>query len=182
MGRTQTLLVVAVVGVLAGYGVVRLWPGTATTPVPTVTSPAAAAGRSAPSNRLPSLLQGGGSSFSVVGGMTPREMARRGLLRDGIAPAPPVAVPGAGTLAAAGDREGPPSALKFPPAVRAAAARYLCLCGCDHTLDVCPCNDQPVGAVTMLSYLQSRVNAGRDESGRDEDMVDRYGPRVLVQP
>jgi len=34
----------------------------------------------------------------------------------------------------------------------------------------------------MLSYLQSRVNAGRDESGRDEDMVDRYGPRVLVQP
>lgn len=184
MGRRQVLLVIAVAGVLAGYGVVRLWPGPAATPVPAVTGPAAEATAegSASSNRLPPLLQGGGSSISVVGGMTRKEMVRRGLLRDGASPAPPAPAPGAGPATAAEQWEGPPSALKFPPDVQARAKGYLCLCGCSHILDVCPCNDQPVGAVTMLTYLQSLMSAGRDEPGLDEGMVDRYGPRVLVQP
>ena len=194
MGRRQVLLVIAVAGVLAGYGVVRLWPGPAATPVPAVTGPAVEATTegSASTNRLPPLLQGGGSSISVVGGMTRKEMVRRGLLRDGASPAPPTAVAGAGpataavaaggTRAAAEQWEGPPAAHTFPPDVQARAKGYLCLCGCSHILDVCPCNDQPVGAVTMLTYLQSLMSAGRDEPGLDEGMVDRYGPRVLVQP
>jgi len=172
---------VAVAGVLAGYGVVRLWPGAAAIPVPVAPIPASATATegSAPADRLPPLLQGGGSSISVVGGMTRSEMARRGILPDGAAPSRSAA--GAGDRAATGEREGPPSALQFPPEIRAAAARYYCLCGCAHTLDVCPCNDQPIGAVTMLTYLQSLVRVDQDEAGLDAGMVDRYGPRVLAQ-
>ena len=66
--------------------------------------------------------------------------------------------------------------------VRAAAGRYFCLCGCDHVLDICPCNDQPVGAGTMLNHLQRIVAQNLADEEIDAAMVDRYGDRVLVSP
>jgi hypothetical protein len=192
MSRKQILLIVAVAGVLGGYGMVRLWSGAAPVPAasPGATTPAVAG--TAPENRLPSLLEGGGSSISVVGGMSREEMVRRGILRAETSAPLPTAAPGAalpapprgaaGTQLAPGQREGPPSALNFSAEVQAESRRFQCLCGCGHTLDVCPCNDQPVGAMTMLTYLENLMNRGQDKAGLDEQMVDRYGPRVLVQP
>jgi hypothetical protein len=78
--------------------------------------------------------------------------------------------------------EGPPTALQFSPEVREAAGRYRCLCGCSHTLDVCPCNDQPIGAGTMLTYLQKLLGRGLEGEALDTGMVDRYGERVLASP
>jgi hypothetical protein len=114
-----------------------------------------------------------GSSLTVVGGMSREELVQHGIL-----PEPP-----AGTAPGTGmrdERDGPPAALAFPEAVRAAAARYWCLCGCGHTLAECPCNEQPIGAVTMLSHLGRLLDSGLTGSELDAAMIDRYGPRVLV--
>jgi hypothetical protein len=78
--------------------------------------------------------------------------------------------------------DGPPTALQFSPDVREAARRYRCLCGCSHTLDACPCNDQPIGAGTMLAYLQKLLDRGLEGEELDAGMVDRYGERVLASP
>ena len=44
-------------------------------------------------------------------------------------------------------------------------ASFMCLCGCGHRLDECPCNDQPIGAVTMLSYLQKVLRENHGSRG-----------------
>jgi hypothetical protein len=77
---------------------------------------------------------------------------------------------------------GPPVANRFPPDVGLAASQFMCLCGCGHRLDECPCNDQPIGAVTMLSYLQKVMRKNPDPEALSVEMVDRYGEQVLVAP
>jgi hypothetical protein len=124
--------------------------------------------------------------------MSPDELAR---LRQAAAPAaaPPAAgapvvlptVPGRTALPADAPRGSmaggaPPVSAQFPAPVQAAARRYLCLCGCPDDLAVCACNEQPIGALTMLTYLEKLVDEGKDAAAIDTGMVDRYGPRVLA--
>lgn len=121
-----------------------------------------------------------GSSATVIGGLSPQELAR---IQTGAAP-PQTPLPGA-AMAAAGAPLAPgetPAAVAFPGPVQAAAQGYLCLCGCPHDLASCPCNDQPIGAVTMLTFLQRLLDQGLERAAADTAMVDRYGDRVLVAP
>lgn len=181
MARTRILLLLAVVGVLGGYVLVRFWPSPAApaaVPPAASTPPPAAQGQAA--NQLPPLPQPRGSSFSVVGNMSREEMIRQGILPADAAPPPPGRVAAPDRRAAAGAAQRPPSSFRFPPELRTAAARYQCLCGRAHALDVCPCNDQPLGAVTMLTYLQKMMAVDADTAALDAAMVDRYGPRVMA--
>lgn len=130
--------------------------------------------------------------------MTPEEAARLGIrlpesqAPDGLSPdvesrdAPPLAPPAGPppeamlTVTGLGGEEGPPVAAGFPAAVREAAVRYLCLCGCPHRLDECPCRDQPIGAGTMLAHLEKHLRAGGSIGALDAAMADRYGERVFA--
>ena len=170
-----------VLGLVAGYLLMAGWrqaaPDTAAPPAavpgaPSTTPPAGApespAGASAPPPPT-------GSSQTVVGGLSPEELARIQAGDSlGEATAPPT-VTGAplapGEIAAAS---------RFPPTVQEAARRYRCLCGCGHDLASCPCNDQPIGAVTMLTSLQKLLDQGLAGEAADRAMVDRYGDHVLV--
>lgn len=178
VSRNRILMVLAVAGVLAGFAMVRWWNPASVPSAPTA-APAASELGTAPSTSDLRPPGERGSSMSVVGTMSREEMVRRG-----------IAVPEdpAETAAAQGNRpgdpgrEGPPASLNFPPEVGQAAGSFMCLCGCGHTLDECPCNDQPIGAVTMLTYLQKLMAVDPDPSGLSAGMVDRYGEQVLVPP
>ncbi len=197
----MTLLALAAAGVVAGFVLIRAWPaaGPATPAAPA----GALDGAAAPgAGGLPPLPDDGrsGSSLSVVGGLGPEDLARvqqqaRGRVAAEAAPAPAAGgspevqvvptVPGrearpAGAAPGSMAGSGPPASSLFPPAVQAAARRYICLCGCPDNLADCACNEQPIGAMTMLSYLQKLVDEGRDAAGQDAGMADRYGPRVLA--
>jgi hypothetical protein len=193
MGRNRILMIVAVVGVVAGFAVVRLWKvdeapavagGNTVVPVAveTGTAPATSGSGTAPSTSLLEPPRGRGSSMTVVGGMSRQEMIQRGIIDSpelgtgSAAPIPPRA-PGGGER-----MTGTPAAIQFPREVGMAASRFMCLCGCGHRLDECPCNDQPIGAVTMLSYLQQLMQESSDPAVLAEEMVDRYGDQVLVSP
>ena len=125
--------------------------------------------------------------------MTPEEAARLGIRLPAEAPTaalnadltPPVAAPfvppPAGIVSVSGlEEEGPPIASGFSVEVQRAATRYLCLCGCPHGLAECPCRDQPIGAGTMLTYLEKQLRAGASGRALDAAMIDRYGERVIV--
>jgi len=186
MTKRNLLILVAVVGVLAGFLIMRALqaPTLAPGPLPAVQDDVPVGGETTasggPGDAPASLTSGSpGSSISVVGGMSAQEMAELGIQRPGSAPA--------GQLVPQPDRPGlapgeTPSADRFPPAVAAAASRYTCLCGCQHELHICPCNDQPVGAVTMLSYLQRMMEIDDSPEVLDAAMVERYGQRVLLSP
>ncbi|MFQ5718464.1 MAG: hypothetical protein ACE5IK_02845 [Acidobacteriota bacterium] len=136
-------------------------PATDPSPASPATAPEALAA-SAPSR---------GSSMSVVGGISPDELARIASGR----PATPTA--GGAPPSIAGET---PASAAFPPRVQQAARGYRCLCGCPHDLAVCPCNEQPIGAVTMLTYLQKLLDSDADVRAQNAGMVERYGERVLL--
>ena len=189
MGRNRILMIVAVAGVVAGFAMVRWWnaqvpPGAAASgpAVPVAAVPGTAGSGAAPSTALLEPPGTGGSSMSVVGSMSREERIRRGVVA-----APEPGTPATAELpprapARADTRMGPPVAKRFPPEVGLAASRFMCLCGCGHRLDECPCNDQPIGAVTMLSYLQKVMRENPDPAALSVEMVDRYGEQVLVAP
>ena len=113
-----------------------------------------------------------------MGGLSPQELAR---IRAGAA-VTEARSPAASTMADLAPGE-TPSSVAFPVAVQTAASRYRCLCGCVHDLRSCPCNDQPIGAVTMLTFLQRLLDQGLEESDpTDAAMAERYGDEVLLAP
>lgn len=195
--RRIQLVALGLAGLLVGYLAVSLWPSSS---AGDRRSPAAPSGvledDTGTGGALPPLPpdpRRPGSSFSVVGGMSPEEVARLGvrteedvsgtMMRPDTGAGPPDGAPPAvAGRAASPPREGPPIALQFSPDVREAARRYRCPCGCSHTLDVCPCNDQPIGAGTMLTYVQKLLERGLEGEDLDAGMVDRYGERVLAGP
>ena len=161
MIRAVNLIALVFIGVLAGYLVMTGWkrldvggsaaePATTTAPAAAEAGPEADEAESSPvSATLPPLATPRrGSSVSVVGGMSPEELARlqrelQGTDAEADAPGEPGTVPPAGGAPVPPDAT--PASVLFSPAVREAARLYLCLCGCGHDLAVCPCNDQPVG-------------------------------------
>ena len=179
--RWLALLLLIGVGLVVGFAATRLGPRpepeAAVVSQPPVPPPPAARG----------------SSLSVVGGMTPEEASRLGIRLPEEAPpaglsadlTPPVAAPAtptpAGIVSVSGlEGDGPPIASGFSVEVQQAATRYLCLCGCPHGLAECPCRDQPIGAGTMLTYLEKQLRAGASGRALDAAMIDRYGERVIV--
>ena len=47
---------------------------------------------------------------------------------------------------------------------------------------MCACNEQPIGAFTMLTYLEKLLNEtpGADPSVVDQGMAERYGDQVVA--
>jgi hypothetical protein len=184
MSRNRILVVLGIVGVLAGFALVRSWnsgeappPAAAGTSVPVAVEPGAA-----PSYSDLQPADTRGSSMSVVGTMSREEMIRRGIAVPQAPPSPAAKAAGTGDPSGGQRREGAPAAVMFPPEVGQAASSFMCLCGCGHTLDQCPCNDQPIGAVTMLSYLQKLMATDSDPASLSAGMEDRYGELVLAPP
>ena len=187
-------------GVVVGYLIMTGWkrldsgagpvaPVETAKPEPSVSGIESEAGDSSASGALPPLArERSGSSVSVVGGMSPEDLTRlqRELAGEsGETPAATPAVGDAPLTPAAGPPLAPgetPASVLFPPEVREEARRYLCLCGCGHDLATCPCNDQPIGAVTMLTYLQKlMMQEGTDPDGVADGMIARYGERVILE-
>lgn len=190
--RLIWLVALGVAGLLVGYLAVSLWPsssgGDGRGPAISSGTSEDDTGTGGTLPPLPPDPRRPGSSLSVVGGMSPEEAARLGVSTGPGAQGTMVRPePDAGQTAEAPAEplpfgEGPPIALQFSPDVREAARRYRCLGGCGHTLDACPCKDQPIGAGTMLTYLQKLMDRGLEGEELDAGMVDRYGERVLMSP
>jgi len=181
VSRNRIFMLLAVVGVVAGFALVRWWsPASApSAAAPGAAVPAASVPEAAPSYSDLQPPDVRGSSMSVVGTMSREEMIRRGIA---VPEMPPESTATADNPNVDPGGEGPPAALNFPPEVAQAASSFMCLCGCGHTLDECPCNDQPIGAGTMLTYLQKLMAADPDPASLSAGMVDRYGDQVLVSP
>jgi hypothetical protein len=168
-------------GLIAGYIVISYWSSAPATPPPSRPAAAAEEGSGGALPPLPPDPRRRGSSISVVGGLSPEEMARLGVQSPpGLAiPSDPVPED---PLPEEGVPLGPPIALQFSPEVREAARRYLCLCGRGRRLAECRCTDRPLGAETMLAYVEKLLNRGLAGARLDAGMVDRYGEHVLRPP
>jgi hypothetical protein len=181
MGKNKILIGLAILGLVVGFGVMRLWRSADT--VPAAQGNAAGPSTAAPATTGFETPAPRGSSLSVVGGMSREELTRRGVEVPPAPVAPSSSTPPqAGAPGSPGAPEDVPASVQFPPAVAQAASNFMCLCGCGHHLGECPCNDQPIGAVTMLSHLQKLMSTETDPAALSLAMVDRYGDAVLVAP
>ncbi|MFQ5768325.1 MAG: hypothetical protein ACE5ID_10130 [Acidobacteriota bacterium] len=194
MVRVINLTALSLVGLLAGYLGLQFWRSDVAHPSASPPGEpgqgSAAVSDEAPPSPQPGLSQEPirsrarsmqGSSLSVVGGLSPEDLRRLGvqLPPEALPAQRPTAVPLSGPSAGQ-PLEGPPAAGRFPPTVAKAAGGFRCLCGCPHNLAVCPCNQQPVGAVTMLTYLEKLLDQGKNGDAARQGMVDRYGERVVA--
>ncbi|MFQ5669503.1 MAG: hypothetical protein ACE5HD_03160 [Acidobacteriota bacterium] len=199
MKRLTHLAALVLLGTGAGYLGIAAWQGrgaaSTSKPAPAAAPPPAGAdpstaGASPVSSgsilpALPPDPSRRSSSIAVVGGMTSEEARRRGIHFEN--PADAAALPKASPSTVVAPQTSPtasqrkPAAAKaFPAAVQAASTAFYCLCGCGDNLAVCDCNEQPVGAVSMLTYLEKLLDRGLDGADLHAAMVDRYGERVLA--
>ena len=183
--RGMNLAALAVLGVVVGYLIVVGWRRVEnrpeTGPVPAESSragPVTAGQNGAGSTEAPS-TPSTGSSLTVVGGLTPDERDRLRQMNETGENGPPLPPPADAGVAPGTEPGEAPTSLRYPLPVREAASAYLCLCGCAHGLATCPCNDQPLGAGTMLTHLQKLLEQELEGASLDAAMVDRYGERVL---